>query len=76
MSTVFGKITYTHDQMNSYLLHLGEVLNEGWQRAGWLAVECFYLFGLPEKITLAFLDDFFKKGLLQTNTGRNARPKV
>jgi radical SAM family RiPP maturation amino acid epimerase len=76
MSTVFGKITYTHDRMDQYLLHLGDVLSQGWQKAGWLAVECVYLFGVPEKMTLAFLDDFFKKGLLQTNAERGSYPKA
>jgi radical SAM family RiPP maturation amino acid epimerase len=76
LSTVFGKITYAGDRIGQYLLHLGNALNEGRHKAGWLAVECFYLFGFPEKMTLALLDAIFKKGLLQTKTEPDLRPKA
>ena len=70
LGTVFGKITYANDQLSQYLLHVGDALREGWQKAGWLATECFYMFGLPEKVTLIFFDDIFGRGLLQTSAGR------
>jgi hypothetical protein len=43
---------------------MAALLRRGGLKAGQIAIECFYMFGQNEAITLAFLNDMFQRGLL------------
>jgi radical SAM family RiPP maturation amino acid epimerase len=72
LSTVFGKISYGLKAQDSFLPHLGGLLRQGGLRAGEIAIECFYAFGVKEQVTLGFINDVFQRGLLRTSAERSS----
>lgn len=70
LSTVYARVSYSKPEAGAYLAHLGKTLRHGRQRAGEIAIECFYLFGQSEATTLAYLNDMQKRGLLAETFGR------
>ena len=68
LSTVFGRVGYERKGIAPFLAHLGTLLKTGDSRAGEIAIECFYLFGMNEALTMGFINDLFDKGLLDQKT--------
>ena len=66
LSSVFGRVGYENENLGQYIAHLGKLLRQGGLRAGDIALECFYLFGKHETLTLGFINDLFRRGLLET----------
>lgn len=64
LSTVFGKIMYEHPAVAAYLSHLGMLLRRGGLAAGYIAMECYYMFSQTEERSMALIQDVFDKGLL------------
>jgi len=66
LSSVFGRVAYEIEKLGPYLAYLGSLLRQDGSRPGEIALECFYLFGKHEALTLGFINDLFNKGLLET----------
>jgi radical SAM family RiPP maturation amino acid epimerase len=72
LSTVFGKISYGLKTGDAFLPHIGGLLREGGLRAGEIAIECYYTFGVDERTTLGLINDIFQRGLLRTSAERSS----
>ncbi len=64
LSTIHGRITYAYPELGPFLSHMAARLREGGLKAGQIAIECLYMFGQAESVTLAYLNDMFRRGVL------------
>jgi len=64
LATVFGSVACRDTTRAPYLKHLGAMIREGTNCAGDVALQCFYLFGMPEIYTLGNIRNLFNHGML------------
>ena len=69
---MFGRVAYEDEKMGPYLAHLGKLMRQGEQagqtkiRPDEAALECFFLFGKHEALTLGIIANLFHRGVLET----------
>lgn len=64
LGSALGSMNCLDESSADYLRCLGDMIHAGSNRAGEIAVRCFYEFSKPEGVTLATLNTFFQHGML------------